>query len=64
MDVSTDRLSAISNASVVSEHGTLRDSATRGGAVRKRPPRPDDESADSSVEESVEDSEHQLNDLA
>jgi hypothetical protein len=65
MDVSTDRLPAISNASAASENGNLRDStATRGRVVRKRLPRSDDLAADSTIEEPIEDSEHKLNDLA
>jgi hypothetical protein len=65
MDVSTDRLPAISNASAASENGNLRDStAARGRPVRKRVPKPDDAAPDLTADESSEDSEHKLNDLA
>jgi hypothetical protein len=64
MDVSTNRLPAISNASSASENGNLRDSTAVRGVVRKRHPKPDDASTDSTGEDSTENSEHELNDLA
>ncbi len=64
MDSSTDRLPAISNASAASENGNLRDSTSaRARIVRKRFPKPDDETEGTS-DESGEGSEHKLNDLA